>query len=205
MAQVTIELNTLLKVNNFKLFDFDYPYFDTVWKNQFEKQFVEFFRFHEIGSETPDLFKQRLESRLNLELPDILLNLRTLKEVTNPLILEKITKIYREGEDKLKNETNSNSYQASSNNQADFVTTDYPQHSDITEDIATQKDRNNQTGTTEGSDNMAKNSTDSKNVEGFEEITKTGGLKEIQDYMKLQGNTIKKTIEICKSLFVLIY
>ena len=64
MAQVTIELRTLLGMTNFEMFDFTYPVTDSNWKAELERDIKNHYYFHEIGMETPDRFKQRLQSKM---------------------------------------------------------------------------------------------------------------------------------------------
>ncbi|MGL5549160.1 MAG: hypothetical protein ACRDD4_05655 [Culicoidibacterales bacterium] len=63
MAQVTVELGTLLAKTNFKLFDFEYEFDDPIMKDYLEKSIISHFYFYEIGEETPDRFKHRFKNR----------------------------------------------------------------------------------------------------------------------------------------------
>lgn len=67
MAKYTIDLYSLLKDNNFKLFNFDYDFYtsDPVIKQSFESKFMDRYLFHEIGFETVARFKHYLKQRLN--------------------------------------------------------------------------------------------------------------------------------------------
>lgn len=69
MAKYTIELYTMFKDKNFKVFDFEYEFYDVTLKEQFEKKFVDYFMFDEIGFETPQRFKHFLKAKLNLIMP----------------------------------------------------------------------------------------------------------------------------------------
>lgn len=51
-----------------KLFDFDYPFFDSEYKKQFETNFIRHFYTREIGFETEGLFKMHLETWLNIHM-----------------------------------------------------------------------------------------------------------------------------------------
>lgn len=62
MAQVTVELRTLLK-NGFKLFDFEYEFDDKKMAKKLEQAVIDYFAFHEIGQETPDRFKHVFRTR----------------------------------------------------------------------------------------------------------------------------------------------
>ena len=67
MARYTIDVYTLLKDNNFKVFNFDYDFYtdDPNIKQAFETKFIDRYMFHEIGFETPYRFKHYLKERLN--------------------------------------------------------------------------------------------------------------------------------------------
>lgn len=51
------------------LFDFDYPFFDENYRKTFETNFIRNFYTREIGFETEELFKLRLENWLNINMP----------------------------------------------------------------------------------------------------------------------------------------
>lgn len=51
------------------LFDFDYPIFSEAYRKEFETHFIRNFYTREIGSETEELFKFRLETWLQINMP----------------------------------------------------------------------------------------------------------------------------------------
>lgn len=65
MAKYTICIYQLVRDKNFKLFNFDYKFYDDRLKEDFEKQFIDHFWINEIGFETIGLFQQRLKTVLN--------------------------------------------------------------------------------------------------------------------------------------------
>lgn len=67
MAKYTIDLYTLLKDDNFKIFNFDYDFYtdDINIKQTFESKFIDRYMFNEIGFETVTRFKHFLKERLN--------------------------------------------------------------------------------------------------------------------------------------------
>ena len=67
MAKYTIDVYTLLKDNNFKVFNFDYDFYtdDPNIKQAFETKFIDRYMFNEIGFETVARFKHYLKERLN--------------------------------------------------------------------------------------------------------------------------------------------
>ena len=71
MSKYTIEVYSLLKDKNFRLFDFDYDFYTTNQdvKASFETKFIDTYLFHEIGQETVARFKHFLKRRLNNIMP----------------------------------------------------------------------------------------------------------------------------------------
>ena len=65
MATYTIDIYTLLKNPNFKLFDFNYSFYDEQHKEEFEEKFINYYMFNEIGFETVKRFKHYLKEKLN--------------------------------------------------------------------------------------------------------------------------------------------
>lgn len=63
MAQVTVELRELLKLNNFELFDFTYNFDDVQFKSQLEQSVIDYYYNYEIGTETPQEFKRRFKAK----------------------------------------------------------------------------------------------------------------------------------------------
>lgn len=68
MGKYTLELGELLDMG-FPLWDFNYPIFDEDYRKELENKITNHFWFDEIGQETPERFKQRLESKLNVIMP----------------------------------------------------------------------------------------------------------------------------------------
>lgn len=58
-----------IEIGRPKLFNFEYPIFDSNYKAVFETNFIRNFYMREIGSETEELFKFRLESWLRINMP----------------------------------------------------------------------------------------------------------------------------------------
>ena len=69
MARYTLELRTIYEDPNFKLFDFDYEFYDNALKSNFERKFFEHYYFDEIGFPTIQKFKHMLKAKLNLIMP----------------------------------------------------------------------------------------------------------------------------------------
>ena len=69
MAKYTLELRTIYEDPNFKLFDFDYEFYDNALKSNFERKFFDHYYFDEIGFPTIQKFKHMLKAKLNLIMP----------------------------------------------------------------------------------------------------------------------------------------
>ena len=71
MANYTMEIRQMVNEPLIGLFTFDYDFYsDNIKdKEQFEKLFVEYFYFREIGFETPERFKVKLKAKLDLIMP----------------------------------------------------------------------------------------------------------------------------------------
>lgn len=85
MSSYTMELKTIIEqasqyqenlstkerieIGRKKLFDFSYPIFDEKYRAVFETHFIRHYYMNEIGSETEGLFKFRLETWLNINMP----------------------------------------------------------------------------------------------------------------------------------------
>lgn len=68
MEKYTITLGEIIE-NNVNIFDFDYPFYNEEYRPTFERHFIEYFYFDEIGQETVARFKHRLKIKLNLIMP----------------------------------------------------------------------------------------------------------------------------------------
>ena len=69
MAKYTIELRALNNPPFFKLFDFEYDFYEESKKEQFEQKFIAYFYMREIEHETVEEFKHELRTKLNLIAP----------------------------------------------------------------------------------------------------------------------------------------
>lgn len=95
MAQVTMELRTLLKMPDFNLFDFEYKCDFPEWKQELEQLIIDEYYFSEIGQETPERFKHCFSTLMRKIMPyynslyastllggDPLINYRMVEETT---------------------------------------------------------------------------------------------------------------------------
>lgn len=65
MGRYTLEIREIVESKNVELFDFQYNFFDENLKSDFEKLFIDYFYFREIGQETIGRFKKELQTKLN--------------------------------------------------------------------------------------------------------------------------------------------
>jgi len=66
--QEGISINDKIEIGRKHLFNFDYPIFDNAYRKEFETNFIKNFYIREIGFETEQLFKMRLETWLNINM-----------------------------------------------------------------------------------------------------------------------------------------
>ena len=71
MANYTMEIRQMIDNSLIGLFTFDYDFYsdNPKDKEEFEKLFVQWYYFREIGFETPEHFKLKLQAKLNVIMP----------------------------------------------------------------------------------------------------------------------------------------
>lgn len=71
MALYTMSIYEIVNNHFTPLFDFDYPFYvdDIQLKKNFEKMFIDYYFFDEIGAETFPRWEQMLKSRLTIKMP----------------------------------------------------------------------------------------------------------------------------------------
>jgi hypothetical protein len=137
MARVTMELRNVLKIEEFELFDFDYPIEDVTWKDELEAAIIDYFFFHEIGQETIDRFKQRFSTRLKLIMPYYNELFRSQMMVVDPLLTHAL-------EETLEDDSSINS---TVNSASGAVYTEYPEHTTMVDNIPSNRSEGNSTNT----------------------------------------------------------
>lgn len=224
MAIVTIELRNLMKTKNFNLWDFDLGIDDPLFESRLKETIENYFYFNEIGSETPDRFKHRFQSKLKLILPYYNNLYNTTLLDFDPLINYKMEELFIEEGDEgvISNITGSsdsvsdNKVIGSESSQNDLTETDYPQHSQITSDIPSGKTQNKGTGTTtQNTDSSYNENTSSKTNQNktlnknyskvVEGVTGQSYSSLIKEYRENIINIEKMILNELKSLFILIY
>lgn len=68
MAKYSVELNDIIE-SGFKIFNFDYKFYDEEKKPDLETRFIDYFRFREIGVETVGRFQHNLKVKFVETLP----------------------------------------------------------------------------------------------------------------------------------------
>lgn len=199
MAQVTIELRHILQMENFKLFDFDYPITDLGWKRELEQMFVDTFYFHEIAYETIDMWKHALKAKMRLIMPKYDKLYMTTLEDYDPFITMSIKEEYTDNE---KTENNS-SARSTGSGDYETINTDYPHTSSITTDIPSDKTKtaSASNNTSESTGETKKQRDYSKLLEGFQG-DKTELLKKYRDNII---NVTEMVLDELKTLFILVY
>ena len=71
MANYTLEIRQMIDNPLIGLFTFDYDFYsdNPKDKEEFEKLFIQWYYFREIGFETPERFKKKLQAKLNIIMP----------------------------------------------------------------------------------------------------------------------------------------
>ena len=219
MSKYTIELYSLLKDNNFKLFDFDYMFYcdDEEIRQNFENKFQDTYMFHEIGQETVVRFKHYLRTKLNNIMPyykqlyetelrcqdiDFMLN----KDLTETF--ERINTTDRTSQ----NESTNNSNVL--NNSIDNVKESY-----LEQGLASISVDDKLTGVTNNTTDISQNATSkansiSKDNINDKEVTKlvsqgnigvTSSAELLDKWRKILINIDKMIIDECSSLFMQVY
>lgn len=200
MAQVTMELRTLLEMPNFDLFDFDYKCDFPDWQERLEQEIKDAYFFHEIGQETPDRFKHYFRATIQRIMPyyNDLYSSTLLGD--NPLINYRMVE-ETEGTTTTESESTGDTESTSTGTGAK---TDYPQTGNPAEDIPTEKttanDQSNTTATQTRAD-TAKNDL-RKVVEGMTGTSYAKLVKEHRENLMRISEMIIRELQTC---FILVY
>ena len=128
MANYTMEIRQMVDEPLIGLFTFDYDFYgdDKESKKEFERLFTEYYYFREIGFETPERFKLKLQAKLNVIMPyyrQLALTewdkLRTVEEMMTSKNLKETTEHIQSvtGENETESQGSSSSHQSDSMNQ----------------------------------------------------------------------------------------
>lgn len=102
-----------IEIGRTKLFDFDYPIFDSEYKKTFETHFIRNFYMREIGFETEGLFKFQLETWLLIHMPYFNKLFESELLTFNPLYNSEMNVTKNKTADKTQNDTRNSTTTAS--------------------------------------------------------------------------------------------
>lgn len=211
MSKYTIEVYSLLKDNNFKLFDFDYDFYTTnqAIKTAFETKFIDTYLFHEIGQETVARFKHFLKRRLNNIMPyykqlyETELRTKEIDFMLNKDLTETFERLV-EGE----NITNVNSNSTNSSN--DKVKESYLEQGLANIDLDDKLTGVSSNNTTIDSNSISSSTDKTNNKETTKLISQgnigvTSSAELLEKWRKILINIDELIINECSDLFMQIY
>ena len=204
LATYTIDIYTLLKNPNFKLFDFNYSFYDEQHKEEFEEKFINYYMFNEIGFETVKRFKHYLKEKLNRIAPyyeqlyktelrclegdiDFMLN-KDLHETINV-----------KDKNKSKSKTNATSNTLNKESYLDNGNASL----DLTEGNLTGVNNSNGNGTTES--DMSGENEQLTELISKGNIGVTSSAELLKQWRQVLINIDEMIIEECRDLFMMIY
>lgn len=208
--------STIIPLAQSKVFDFEYPEpTGGVTKDEFEQGFLKHFYLREIGMETIDYWKLKLDDRLNTIMPYYNKMLTALAEQYDFLTPTEYSENIESSdtshsqENGTDNVTNISNSETSANSQM----TDTPQ-SDLTDfnDNQYMTSASKSGGTTSGSSTDER--TTNKTVEGNKNGNVTRTIKGrngydvsvlLKNYIEAQRNILKEIYEACDNLFMLVW
>ena len=214
MAQVTIELRNLLKINNYNPFDFEYPVISQEWKARFEKKFINRFYFNEIGLETPDRWQHYLKTLLNERMPYYIKLHETISQVPDWLASSTLERSLNGTEilniNGLEDITNDLTGTVTSGATLDTRRSDYPQTTNAFNDLPTEQvgEKRNSTDTNKATSKQGskiKTDQDKTSQESILETRKGDVLSFIQRYNTQVKDIDTMLLDECKKLFILVY
>ena len=212
MAKYTIDLYTLLKDSNFKIFNFDYDFYtdDLNIKQSFESKFIDRYMFNEIGFETVARFKHFLKERLNSIAPyykqlyQTELESKNIKFLLNKDLTETFERV-------IENDGNNSTDMLSNDNGTQKSKESYLENGNA--DLGLNE--GNLTGVSETSQNNTSNGSTSTNYENNQnEKTKlvsqgnigvTSSAELLKQWREVLINIDNMIIEECSDLFMTIY
>ena len=212
MAKYTVDIYTLLKDSNFKIFNFDYDFYtdDINIKQSFESKFIDRYMFNEIGFETVTRFKHFLKERLNSIAPYYKQLYKTELESKNIkfLLNKDLTETF---ERVIENDGNNSTDMLSNDNGTQKIKESYLENGNA--DLGLNE--GNLTGVSETSQNNTSNGSTSTNYENNQnEKTKlisqgnigvTSSAELLKQWREVLINIDNMIIEECSDLFMTIY
>lgn len=214
MAQVTIELKNLLKIEHWDLFDFSYPVISAEWKKSFEEKFKNRYYFNEIGMETPDRFQHYLKTKLNEIMPHYIDLYNQLARVPDWLATSSITRELNGTEvmdvTGIEDITNTVTGTTQGNSQVEGIRSDYPDTTGAFNDKPTETtgETRTSTDTNTASTNQDSTTRTDQNKTRAESVTETRRgdvLQFIQNYNRNIKEIDVMILDELKDLFILVY
>lgn len=207
MTNYTIDIYSLLKDKDFKLFNFDYIFYsdDEQIKLNFEKKFINTFMFHEIGFETVARFKHYLKTRLNNIMPyykqlyETELRSKDIDFMLNKDLKETFT---REVEGIVNNNSSSNT---TSTNDFKESSLDNGNATLNTEHDLTSISNSKDSGVIDSSSKTNNNEIETTTLLSQGNIGVTSSAELLEKWRKVLINIDNMILEECKDLFMMIY
>lgn len=205
MANVTVELRHLLQTD-FKLFDFEYDVTDLIWKSELEQSIIDYYYFEEIGQETADRFKHIFKTKMISIMPyyNRLHELSKINFDASNLNNYKMTETMLKTKDR--GLTNSGSDSSVNAVSTDSKNTDYPQHTNIVDDISSGRSLSETDSTNTISFGSQQDEATleeyTKVIEGYEGISPVELLKQYRENLMRLNQEIIQELKTC---FILVY
>lgn len=219
MSKYTIEVYSLLKDNNFKMFDFDYSFYtdNEIIKSNFENKFLDTYMFHELGQETVMRFKHYLRAKLNNIMPYYRQLYET--ELRCQDIDFMLNKDLTETFERINNSDKSSHTQGSTIANVDNTTKENTKESYLEQGLASISTDDKLTGVTNNTNTINQNANNNSEMSSVDkinnkEITKlisqgnigvTSSAELLDKWRKVIINIDNLIIEECSSLFMQIY
>ena len=204
MATYTIDLFTLLQDEKFKLFDFNYNFYDEQHKQEFEEKFINYYMFNEIGFETVMRFKHFLKEKLNRIAPYYKqlyqTELRCMKDDIDFMLNKDLRETETiKGNNKSSNTTNANSSTLNKESYLDNGNASL----DLSEGNMTGISSSEGNGITNSSQEDSNDQTRTLLSQGNIGITSSAEL--LEKWRSVLINIDEMIIEECRDLFMMIY
>lgn len=219
MSKYTIEVYSLLKDNNFKMFDFDYSFYtdNEIIRSNFENKFLDTYMFHELGQETVMRFKHYLKTKLNNIMPYYKQLYET--ELRCKDIDFMLNKDLTETFERINNSDKSSHTQGSTIANVDNTTKENTKESYLEQGLASISTDDKLTGVTNNTNTINQNANNNSEMSSVDkinnkEITKlisqgnigvTSSAELLDKWRKVIINIDNLIIEECSSLFMQIY
>lgn len=220
-ANYTVELR---KIGN--VFNFNYDFYDDQFKCDFEKKFIDYYYFYEIGFETIARFQKHLQAKLNVRMPyytqlyETELKAEGLNFLLNKDLVETTTRsLNKEG-----NTTGTNNSQSTNKNTTNVHTTEDQEQSNISDGVSNallqdgyltgvNRSIGDQGTHTEGEGTTAeqlRQDITGKETETIELVSRgnigvTSSAELLQKWRSVIINIDELIIQDCKSLFMGVY